>query len=604
MIQPGVTIDSRFQILEFVGSGAMCSVYSAMDLPFDRVVALKLLHGEFVGTAESIKRFQREAVAVGSLEHPNIVRAFGFGVFEGSPYMTMEFLQGASLRDIIDQHPDGLPQAVMLPVFKQICEALQHAHSAGIIHRDVKPSNVMIVDENDRVKLVDFGIAKILPESQSEMQELTQSGSLVGTIFYMSPEQLQGKPVDARSDIYSLGCLMYESLTGQPPYTGESGYEIANKHISEEVPFNAKLGNMFPLIAMMLHKDPARRPASVAQLQEMLDNPEAVKATPQIHPGGAVLNRANALRLLAAIALTGVALALLWGHIQRRLSPANTNVAVADAQDPPLVPPPIVDQGTTEQQQHLKTWDSLYSQAKQLQTKKRYREAIPVWQQLIALTPQAGRSATIPTLTAGLAWAMHQDGNSRLAIQTLQEQRRRLEHSASPDDYFQTCSLLADIYDNVGQHEQATEQNIKCVEWLREHHKAENSVALYTIRVASGYKSMREFNKAFALLNKVTPALKNKDAMLYSLALLQTGDTHIMLAVKLDRSGEPGGLEHYNKGIDFLKQAANYKFKPGEKRIYADVAKTLLQIYHTRYWWQRQAASNKRQNSGRRLDER
>src|SRR6185437_8515474 len=191
----GQVIDERYEIIDCLGSGGMCTVYKAQQLLLDKPCALKFLKRQLI-TDTTVQRFQREAVTVSSLNHPNIVSVSGFGVWNSQPYMAAELVEGVSLAQLLQQQR-RLEKTRALGIFNQILDALSHAHERGIVHRDLKPSNVMIA-ANDSVKLVDFGIAKLLPESGKEIQKLTQTADIFGTLLYMSPEQCLGYPVDAR----------------------------------------------------------------------------------------------------------------------------------------------------------------------------------------------------------------------------------------------------------------------------------------------------------------------------------------------------------------------------------------------------------------------
>jgi serine/threonine protein kinase len=272
-LAPGFVLDERFEIISFVGQGGMSVVYKARQLQMDRLVAIKLLQRHLHDDDEAVQRFQREAKAVSVLEHPNIVQVYGFGCVDGLLYMAVEFLQGKSLGELLKDEQRLAPERA-LPIFRQICDALVHAHERGVVHRDLKPSNVMLVGEPWQVKLVDFGIAKILPESGKDVQQLTRTGSLIGTALYMSPEQCGNQPADARSDIYSMGCLMYEILTGKPPFEGNTPYEVMSKHLTETVPPSSYLRDDLAQIVMAaMEKDRTRRIQSAVELKEALRSP-------------------------------------------------------------------------------------------------------------------------------------------------------------------------------------------------------------------------------------------------------------------------------------------------------------------------------------------
>src|SRR5262249_42826160 len=183
-----------------------------------------------------MQRFQKEAQAVGNLDHPNIVKVFDFGVDEKDrPYLVMDFLEGKTLGELIKTH-GSLPMDQAVHIFEQACDSLDHAHGKGLVHRDLKPGNIMVVKghrDDHSVKILDFGIAKIVGDGGAVSQTLTNTGEIFGSPLYMSPEQCQTGSLDLRSDIYSMGCLMYETLAGKPPLQGATAYETIYKHINE-----------------------------------------------------------------------------------------------------------------------------------------------------------------------------------------------------------------------------------------------------------------------------------------------------------------------------------------------------------------------------------
>lgn len=232
----GKVIDQKYLIEGFVGRGGMSVVYRAKSLFTEQDVALKLLRSHLLSDVVSLQRFQREAQAVSSLTHKNIIKMFDFGVTEDEqPYLAVEFLTGTPLSDLINCGTN-VDHMVAINWFHQIAEALNEAHSQGIVHRDIKPSNVIVGTESDGseiVKLLDFGIAKVLVE-HAENSKLTQTGEIFGSPMYMSPEQCLGEKLDLRSDIYSLGTLMYEVISGRPPLAGENVLDTLNRQLAEE----------------------------------------------------------------------------------------------------------------------------------------------------------------------------------------------------------------------------------------------------------------------------------------------------------------------------------------------------------------------------------
>lgn len=278
ILETGFLVDGKYRIISFLGKGGMCNVYKAEHLSLGHTLSLKIPRRSLMADSDSLKRFLREVKALAALNHPNIARIFGCGrINEEVPYMAMEYLQGESLATLLTKR-ERLPQTEALPIFLQILDGLEHAHQHGIVHRDIKPSNVMIVGPQKEVKLIDFGIAKILPESGQSFQRLTQTGQLFGTVGYMSPEQCLAQPLDVRSDIYSMGCLMYEALDGKPPFLADTAYATISKHLNDTPPPSKFLSDdLAHVVAAALEKDPERRPQSAIELKSALSNPASCK---------------------------------------------------------------------------------------------------------------------------------------------------------------------------------------------------------------------------------------------------------------------------------------------------------------------------------------
>ncbi len=239
-------IDTRvdkYHIMEVLGRGGMSSVYKARHLYMDKIVAIKLMRAELMYDAKLLQRFQLEAKAVSKLNHPNILAVTDFGVTqEAIPYMVMDFLQGKAVDEILDAEAQLHPERC-IKMFIQVCDALGHAHRKNVIHRDIKPSNIMVLIDEDGLeclKIVDFGIAKMLHSENTSAPSLTGTGEIFGSPLYMAPEQYKGQPVDARTDIYALGCVIYECVTGVPALRGVNVMETMYKHLSEmPLPFDA-----------------------------------------------------------------------------------------------------------------------------------------------------------------------------------------------------------------------------------------------------------------------------------------------------------------------------------------------------------------------------
>lgn len=276
----GKTFAEKYEILEVIGRGGMSTVYKARHLLMNNLVAIKILNPSLVTDPSHLERFIQEARALSSLRHVNILQVYDSGIYENTqPYLVTEFLKGESLEEILEKH-SNLPVERAVHIFLQICDGLQLAHKKNIIHRDLKTSNIVIVQEPDAkdvVKLLDFGIAKVLGDDPKAGQKLTKAGEVFGSPLYMSPEQCTSGEVDARSDIYSLGCVMYETLTGTPPHVGANALETMNKHVNEPV---LSLRGIAPnlvipelidaLVMKSLKKHPSQRQQTVEEVKKDL----------------------------------------------------------------------------------------------------------------------------------------------------------------------------------------------------------------------------------------------------------------------------------------------------------------------------------------------
>src|SRR2546421_1220682 len=224
-VAAGIVIDGRYKVLERLGSGGMADVFLAEDDQLGRKVALKLLYRRFSEDPGFVERFRREAQSAAGLQHPNVVSVYDRGSYDDTYYIAMEYLPGQSLKQLIRQEAP-LDPVRAIDITIQILRAARFAHRRGVIHRDLKPHNV-IIDDNDQAKVTDFGIAR------AGASDMTETGSIMGTAQYLSPEQAQGRAVNATSDLYSIGVVLYEMLTARVPFEGDSPVTIAIKHVSE-----------------------------------------------------------------------------------------------------------------------------------------------------------------------------------------------------------------------------------------------------------------------------------------------------------------------------------------------------------------------------------
>ena len=229
MITKGQKINDRYEIIKSIGEGGMANVYLAKDIILDRNVAIKILRGDLAGDEKFVRRFQREALSASSLSHPNIVEMYDVGEDNGTYYIVMEYVQGMTLKQLIKKK-GSLSLSEAIDIMLQITDGIKAAHDSYIIHRDLKPQNILIQD-NGEIKIIDFGIAMALNSTQ-----LTQTNSVMGSVHYLPPEQASGKGATIKSDIYSMGILFYELLTGKLPFKGDNAVEIALKHMKNDIP--------------------------------------------------------------------------------------------------------------------------------------------------------------------------------------------------------------------------------------------------------------------------------------------------------------------------------------------------------------------------------
>ncbi|MGM0863592.1 MAG: Stk1 family PASTA domain-containing Ser/Thr kinase [Bacillota bacterium] len=264
----GKRISGRYRIIKLIGGGGMANVYLAHDVILDREVAIKMLRIDFANEEEFIKRFQREAQSATSLTHPNIVSIYDVGEEDDLYYIVMEYVHGMTLKQYIQQHsPVHVDKA--LDIMKQLTLAMSHAHQNHIVHRDIKPHNILL-DEEGNVKITDFGIAMALSATS-----ITQTNSVLGSVHYLSPEQARGGMATKKSDIYSLGIVMFELLTGRLPFSGESAVSIALKHLQSETPSLKRWNPDIPqsvenIVLKATAKDPFRRYESLEEMDEDL----------------------------------------------------------------------------------------------------------------------------------------------------------------------------------------------------------------------------------------------------------------------------------------------------------------------------------------------
>ncbi|MFO0661970.1 MAG: serine/threonine-protein kinase [Polyangiaceae bacterium] len=313
--------NGKYKILQQIGRGGMGTVYKASQPTIGRMVAIKILHPKLTNRKDLVTRFSREAKALGHLSHPNTVKVFDDGVLEdGSLFIVMEFLEGKNLNHTI-RAEGRLPIDRALPILVQICGALEEAHQRGIIHRDLKPENIFLCSQGgirDVPKVLDFGLAKLTdPEMRPGATALTQEGTVFGTPEFMSPEQAQGKTLDARSDVYSLAVILYEALTGKLPFDSRSPMEFVKLHvqatpirIDQRVPGLSFPPGLADVMSRALQKEPTERYQSAKAFADALESilPKSSGPSSLAGPASGVASSAN-----GAIAKPGIPMSVLIG---------------------------------------------------------------------------------------------------------------------------------------------------------------------------------------------------------------------------------------------------------------------------------------------------
>ena len=286
MSDRGRVLGGRYELDEELGSGGMATVYRGTDRVLGRTVAVKVLAPNYARDQGFVARFRREAQAAARMNHPGVVNVYDTGSDDGTHFIVMEYVQGRTLAEVLKQDGRLMPDRAA-EVGEAVAAALSFAHGQGIVHRDIKPANIMITSTGD-VKVMDFGIARALTSGDT----LTQTATVLGTATYLSPEQAQGEPVDARSDIYSLGVVLYELLAGRPPFSGDSAVSVAYKHVREEPPLPTKLEPGIPsgleaVTMKALAKNPENRYQSADEMRADLHRArtgQPVQATPVLPP--------------------------------------------------------------------------------------------------------------------------------------------------------------------------------------------------------------------------------------------------------------------------------------------------------------------------------
>jgi serine/threonine-protein kinase len=379
----GSTLCDRYRLLEVIGEGGMGRVYRAEQIPTGKPVALKLLHPEFVGVDQVVRRFEREAQLTTELAHPHIVNVIELGEWNGRLFLAMELLAGKSLAELIGDGAKGggrLTVKRTLSIIRPMLDALEYAHALGVVHRDLKPENIMIVPggllHRETIKLLDFGIAKLGDRSErptgAAAQKLTQHGLVLGTPAYMSPEQAAGQEADLRSDIYSCGVMLYQMLTGRRPFEAESPFDVLRMHLDtrpkslREVAAGAWIPDAVENVVLRaMSKRPAERHQSARELRQALEHAVVIDYG---HAVGGAMEPPSSSRLSAGsrflcLAIVAASAAVLVGDQlrQRRASAASRATAAAvaapapsSARDAGAAPPEIAREPSERPRRNVK----------------------------------------------------------------------------------------------------------------------------------------------------------------------------------------------------------------------------------------------------------
>ena len=385
-LSPGQVVLGQYEVIKKLGEGGMSEVFRCRHLGLNQMVALKILHVVRAGSENSLRRFNQEAKATYKLNHPNIIRMLEFrDTAEGAPCIVMEYIDGKPLNELILTE-GTLDFASFVRIFSQVCDGLEYAHENGVIHRDLKPSNLMIKrginNEKDEVKIVDFGIAKVIELGQN--QQLTQTGDVFGSPLYMSPEQCKGMPPDRRSDLYSLGCTMFEALTGVPPFRGQTQVQTLFMHVERPVPplRLQKSGSATTAAAIerivqkLMSKDPSQR------FQNAIEVKKALLASLSDGAGDSSDSRKFApLAAAVGAAIIGIAIVSLFlfrlpspiGTTSKESTPAPNSVP---ASAPITAPAIATTESTVNQGQIAVQVQRLYREGIQLETAGKFTEAL------------------------------------------------------------------------------------------------------------------------------------------------------------------------------------------------------------------------------------
>ncbi|MBX9570627.1 MAG: protein kinase [Candidatus Obscuribacterales bacterium] len=437
----GTIIDEKYEVLELLGTGGYGSVYKAKQIGIERQVAIKLLHIAATDDAENIERFRREGLAMASFQHANIPTVYQFGIWQGRiPYIAMEYLQGHSLRAELSEKTTLKPERA-ISITLSICAALAYAHSHGVVHRDLKPENIFLSRNADEelIKVCDFGLARFLPTSKnaSELETLTATGLLIGSSNYMSPEQCHGKRSDERSDIYSLSCILFEMLTGQPPFVAENPIALIHMHINAAIPQLTWKTDLNKVIWKGLQKDPALRYQTMSELDADL-NAVGNGRSLNIRISKTSSSFLNPKIALSALMIILIAVAAFIYH-QAKIRAQNTTASLRINQSSQAI-----------SAKRLATQAALLAkQGKYLEAKKLFEEAVTITQALPRAQDQT------QDISSRLTPIYIRLGLFQQALDSSKRTWELTKNSPIERKRANALNMMAEVYEQLGQYPEA-----------------------------------------------------------------------------------------------------------------------------------------------------
>jgi len=512
---------TAFKIVETLGQGGMGTVYRVRDEDLQVDFAVKVLRPELAKDRNLVSRFKKEAEAAGELSHANLASIYKTGeCLDGRPYLVMDYVPGPSLAAVL-QKEGHLQAARALDIFLQICEVVEYAHSKGIIHRDLKPSNVLLVKEDnlERIKLVDFGIARVLPHISGETLKLTTADQVLGSPLYMSPEQCQGDELGRQSDIYSLGCLMYETLTGRVPFLGENSIKTILKHLNEEpahLSVHLKGAELPPglsqVVLKCLAKTPPERYQAAALLAKDLEAIKEGRLPAAAKPRKSQPGTKRVSSLVRAILPTAIAAAIVFGTIFGALVISNQEIkskipSYALESEEKLLLRDLALEQSANKVDYKRLADLTYKIALYYYRAGQYAKAENYCKLAIAYleTKEGAQSAGLGPYLSKLASILDRQGQYEEAIATSKRALALEEKSLGPNHFklAETLNTLAVACDMHGDSKDAETYYRRAIE-LMTHKYADRNIRLSTFLTNYGefHYARGRYKEAEALYRK------------------------------------------------------------------------------------------------------